>query len=108
MRLREHGRRLDDLASRSPCLRRIRVSLLIDYEQCLDAAIESLDFMTESPKIIEVKVEHTGYPEGARCPLSKGEVPTFATWTKQHGLVWHDQAIEGAREIGLFKRLGTS
>lgn len=100
--LLEHKGWLDDVASHLPCLRRIRVAVKIPYEECLHASIESLDSITESAKVVEVTMEHAGFGDSVRWSSNMGKTPTFATWTKQHGLVWDYQAIERARESGLF------
>lgn len=82
-----------------PHLRTIRVILLVFTEDCGQNAILSPGPIVDIPHVVEVKLR-PGYRVAVQD--MDDDLPTLATWTRQHGVVEDDEARDQCRQMSLF------
>lgn len=102
--LPKHGAWIAEFVKNLPHLRSIRVCLAIVWDSCIKETGLALASITSIPQIVEVKLRCAGCPDP--YDVSSRNPPTIATWTREHGFVQDDEAIEICLRTGPVKGIG--
>lgn len=93
-----HREEIDKLVARMPHLRTIRVFLSVPNDSCVRDTLLLLKPITSIAKVVEVKLyAYLGHirrrEDDLPLPPWQREMPTLATWTREHGTVQDENML---------------